>query len=183
MIDIFKTYIDPASKESFRGLSLDQNSYKMEWIVQPEGYVPLEHIHLHQNETFLIQEGEILLLIDGEKFVGKVGDVITVPKGKRHIAYNNAQTVLKCEVSYTPSLDILQFEQCFMGMLQDGHYDKTGKIKIPMMGYFLSKMKCQSMTRPTEIPAFVFAFALKVFYLVGVIRGWKKYYTAYTGLS
>lgn len=183
MIDIFKTYIDPASKESFRGISLDENAYKMEWIVQPEGYVPLEHIHLKQDEIFEVQAGEIRLLMDGKEYLGKAGDTILVPKGKKHIAYNNTDAVLKCMVSYTPSLDILQFEQCFMGMIQDGHYDKNGKINIPMMGYFLEKMKCKAMTRPTEIPAFAFGIALKAFYLLGTVKGWKKYYTKYTGLK
>lgn len=182
-INVFEAAIDPASGESFRCISITPEAYQIEWIVQPKGYVPFEHIHLNQDEIFEIKEGEVRLLMDGKEYIAKAGDTIVVPKGIKHIAFNNRDAILRCFVTYSPALDMQTFSQCFNGMVEDRHYDKNGKINIPMMGYFLTKMKCQAMTRPTEIPAFAFGSALRAFYLFGLLKGWSKLYFKYTGLS
>ena len=67
------------SGEGFKTISFDSNAYVMQWTVQPKGYVPFEHIHLHQDETFHVKKGELKILLDGKEQIAKVGDSITVP--------------------------------------------------------------------------------------------------------
>ena len=62
-IDLYQSFTNPVTKETFRCLSSTEEAYVMEWIVQAEGYVPFEHIHLHQDEIFHVQQGEIRVLI------------------------------------------------------------------------------------------------------------------------
>jgi hypothetical protein len=88
--------------------------------------------------------------------------------------------MLKCVVSYEPALDYEKFMQCLTGLIQDGHLDEKGGVKIPMMGYFLDKMNARSMARPTAIPAPAFGISLKVFRLMGFFAGWEKLYLKYT---
>jgi len=45
-IDLYQPFTNPVTKETFRCLSCTDEAYAMEWIVQPEGYVPFEHIHV-----------------------------------------------------------------------------------------------------------------------------------------
>ncbi len=180
-INIYDIHINPISKESFRCISLTDESYKMHWIVQPKGYVPLEHIHLNQDEIFHIQSGEIRIVVEGKEIIGRAGDTITVPKGAKHIAYNNSAEVLDAICEYRSALDMQKFEQVFLGLINDGYIDKKGSVIIPMMGYMLKKMKCRSMARPVSIPAPMFNVALIFFYVLGGIKGWEKLYKKYTG--
>jgi hypothetical protein len=152
----------------------------MEWIVQPEGYIPLEHIHLNQDEILHVKQGEIRIIIDGQEHIGKANQTICVPKGIRHIAYNNKTEVLTCVVEYRPGLDHYKFFQCLAGLILDGNIDAKGSLNIPKMGYFMKKMNIRALTRPTSIPKPLFGLALNVFYLMGLMAGWEKQYKKYT---
>ncbi|MBC7776954.1 MAG: cupin domain-containing protein [Phycisphaerae bacterium] len=180
-INIFQPFINPVSKETFQYEKADAESCVMRWRVEPGGYVPLEHIHLKQDETFEVQQGEIRILLDGKEHIARAGEAITVPAGVAHIAYNNTDTALECRVTYAPGLDLPQFMQCFGGVLLDGEINpKTGEPNIPKLGFFLRHMKAQCLTRPTQFPAWSFNFVLNMFYFVGLMRGWKKDFVRYT---
>lgn len=178
-VDLFQPVTNPITKETSRTLSVNTEAYVFEWIVAPGGYVPFEHIHLVQDEIFRVEAGEVKLVIDGKEFIGKPGDVITVPKGKRHIAYNNKNETLKAIVEFRPGLDMHLLEQCYNGLLLDGEYDKKGSPPILKLGYFMKGM--QALTRPTSIPAFAFGLMVNFSYRLGVSLGWKNLYKKYTG--
>lgn len=179
--DVYKGFTNPVSKESFRCLSSSEEAYTMEWIVQTEGYVPFEHIHYFQDEVFHILKGEIRILMDGNESIGKSGDVLTVPKGMRHIAFNNKHEELVCKVEYRPGLDYYTFSQCFGGLILDGDLDKKGQVNIPKMGYFQYKMKAKCITLPTAISLPFYRRSMLMFYVMGKILGWNKLYDKYTG--
>jgi quercetin dioxygenase-like cupin family protein len=179
-IDLFKGFSNPVTGERFRCLSFSRDAFVCEFIVLPKGGVPFEHIHLNQDEIFHVVSGEILLVIDGVEKIGKTGDTIVVPKGKSHIAYNNSSDTLRCIVEYRPGLDNYMFFQCFAGLTIAGDYDKKGQINIPKMLYFTKLMRAQCISRPTSIPAPVFRLALEVCYVVGGLRGWKRFFEEYT---
>ena len=179
-INIYENCSNPVTGETFKGISLTPEAYTMQWTLQPEGYVPIEHIHFNQDEIFYVRQGELKVLIEGREYVAGPSETIIVPKGLRHTALNNKNEVMEAVVEYKPALDHDKFAQCFNGLINDGYLDKKGGISIPMMGYFLRKMKCKAMARPTNIPAPAFKAALNVFYLIGTLRGWDKLYKKYT---
>jgi len=179
-INIYESFTNPVSGETFKCISLDPRTYTMQWILQPSGYVPFEHIHFHQDEIFHVQQGELKVVINGKASIASAGQTITVPKGARHIASNNKNELMEAIVEYTPALDYDKFIQCFCGLTTDGYIDAKGGISIPMMGYFLKKMKCKAMARPTNIPGPAFSMALNVFYIMGMVKGWSKLYHKYT---
>jgi quercetin dioxygenase-like cupin family protein len=178
-VDIFRVSVNPISGESFRGMSFNEDAFVMEWTLQPDGYVPFEHIHLNQDEIFHVKSGELRVLLNNKECIVKSGESITVPKGTRHIAYNNKREILTCIVEYKPGLDHDKFMQCLVGLTNDNLLDKKGGVDIPKMGYCLIKMKAKSMARPTAIPALVFSLALRAFYIRGVLSGWSKFYNKY----
>jgi len=180
-IDLHKPFTNPISKETFRCLSFTPDAYTMEWIVEPGGYVPFEHIHPNQDEIFHVQAGEGRIVIDGQEHIGEAGQTLTVPKGARHIAYNNKPETLTCIVEYRPGLDHYQLFQCFAGLTLDGEIDAKGSINIPKMGYFLKKINAQALTRPTSVPKPLFGLLLNMFYFVGTLAGWEKQFRQYTG--
>lgn len=179
-VDLYQTFANPVSKESFRCISSNDDAFVIEWRVQPFGYVPFEHIHLTQDEIFIVKKGELRIVVEGKETVIHEGEKIVVHKGERHIAYNNRAEEMICEVEYAPGLDHYKWMQCFAGITMDNYLDKKGGINIPKAGYCLKKMKAKCMTRPTAIPAPVFNLSLNVFYLMGIIAGWKRLFEKYT---
>lgn len=181
--DLYTGFTNPIAGETFRCISFTEEAFTIDWIVQPKGYVPFEHIHINQDEIFHIKTGEMRILIDGQEKIGRPGDIIPVPKGKAHIAFNNKPEMLTCVVEYRPGLDNYQFFQCFGGLTLDKDYDRKGQINIPKMCYFTRKMNAQCITRPTSIPAPVFKMVINLFYVVGTILGWNKLFAKYTGIN
>lgn len=179
-INVYEKIANPVTGEAFKCISVTPDAYKMEWTLKPRGYVPFEHVHYNQDEIFEIKTGELKVVIEGKEHIAAAGEKIVVPKGAGHIASNNKEELMEAIVSYVPALDHETFSKCFCGLIKDGYLDKNGGISIPMMGYFLRKMKCRAMARPTNIPAPAFNMALNVFYLMGSIRGWNKLYRKYT---
>lgn len=153
----------------------------MECIFRPYGYVPFEHVHLRQEEIFVVNRGEIRVVLDGEERVGRAGDRITVPPGVRHVAYNNRPEELRCVVAYRPGLDFYNFFQCFAGLTLDGEINHEGSVNIPKMLYFARRMNARSLARPTSIPGPLLGVLMNFFYVIGTLAGWEKQYRKYTG--
>ncbi|HEU4470919.1 MAG TPA: cupin domain-containing protein [Flavisolibacter sp.] len=182
-IDLYKGFTNMITGESFRCISFDEDAFIFEWIVQPFGYIPFEHIHLEQDEIFYVKKGALRIVIEGKEQIAGPGTSITVPKGKRHIAFNDRPEVLECEVRYTPGLDNYAFFQCFGGLTVDRQMNKKGGINIGKMLYFTGKMKARCITRPTSVPVPLFRLAIAFFLVAGSLLGWKKLYTKYTGAA
>ncbi len=179
-IDLYQPFTNPVTKETFRCLSCTEEAYVMEWIVQPEGYVPFEHIHLSQDEIFHVKQGEIRVVINRKEQLGTMGQTVTVPRGVRHIAYNNTPEALTCVVEYKPGLDISKSFQCFGGLTCDLDIDRRYGINIPKMMYFMKKMNAKALARPTSVPAPIFSLLMNTFYVFGELSGWESLYKKYT---
>jgi quercetin dioxygenase-like cupin family protein len=178
--DIYQPFTNPITLETFRCLSQTAEAYTMEWIVQPHGFVPFEHIHIYQDEVFHIKQGKIRAVINGQVQYGTPGQVVTVPRGVRHKAYNDSDDVLVCVVEYRPALDIFKSFQCFGGLTCDHDLDRRYGINIPKMMYFMKKMDVNSLARPAAVPAPVFNLFMTFFHMVGSLAGWEKLYRKYT---
>ncbi len=180
-VDLYQPFTNPVTNETFRCLSQTEEAYTMEWIVQPDGYVPFEHIHLNQDEIFHVKQGMIRVVINSQEQLGRTGQIVTVPRGVRHIAYNNSPEVLICVVEYRPGLDISKSFQCFGGLTSDHDgIDRKHGINIPKMMYFMKKMNAKALARPTNVPGLVFSLLMNIFYLVGSLAGWEWLYKKYT---
>jgi quercetin dioxygenase-like cupin family protein len=179
-IDLYQPFTNPVTKETFRCLSCTEEAYVMEWIVAPEGYVPFEHIHVSQDEIFHVKQGEIRVKINRQEQFGRTGQMVTVPHGVRHIAYNNILETLVCIVEYRPGLDISKWFQCFGGLTNDRDVHGRYGINIPKMMYFMKKMNAKAIARPTNVPAPIFGLLVSSFYLVGELAGWERLYKRYT---
>jgi quercetin dioxygenase-like cupin family protein len=179
-IDLYQSFTNPVTKETFRCLSSTEEAYVMEWIVEPDGYVPFEHIHLSQDEIFHVWQGEIRVLINRQEQIGRIGQTVRIPRGVRHIAFNNTPEVLMCVVEYRPGLDISKSFQCFGGLTHDCDVDRRYGINIPKMMYFMKKMNMKALARPAKLPSPIFNFLMNIFYVAGSLAGWERLYKKYT---
>jgi quercetin dioxygenase-like cupin family protein len=180
-VDPYQPFTNSITKETFRCLSSNEEAYTTEWIVQPGGYVPFEHVHLAQDEVFHVRQGEIRLVVDGREQVGVAGQTVTVPRGARQIAYNNKPEVLHCVLEYRPGLDSYKVFQCFGGLTLDGDLDGRGLVNAPKMMYFLKVMNARALARPSYVPTPLFRLLMNIFLVAGSMAGWQRLYRKYTG--
>lgn len=179
-IDLYKPFTNPITRETFRCISSKPEAYIMEWTVHPGGYVPFEHVHVAQDEIFHVESGEIRAKVNGEQQFGNVGDTLTIPRGTRHIAYNDKDQPLICIVEYKPGLDHYTTMQCFAGLTLDNDFDKRGLVNIPKIMYLLKRGSILSLPRPAFAPEWMFRMGMDIFYTIGTILGWETLYLKYT---
>lgn len=180
-IDLYQPFTNPLTRETFRCLSFSEEAFTMEWTVHPGGYVPFEHVHLNQEEIFHIQQGEMRVSVRGRIQYGKPGDVLTIPRGTRHIAFNDRDEPLVCIVEYRPGLDHYRTMQCFAGLTIDCDYNKRGLVNFAKVGYLLKRENALSLTRPAFVPEPLFRLGMSMFFLIGSVLGWETLYKKYTG--
>ena len=180
-VDLYEPFKNPITGETFRCLSLSEEAYTTEWLLEPDGYVPFRHIHVRQDEIFHVQGGETRVVIDGREHIGAPGQTVRVPRGVRHIAYNNKPELLRCVVEYRPALDHYRVMQCFGGLTLDRDVGRGGIVNIPKMMYFMQEMNAQAVAIPSFVPAPFFGLFMRVFHIVGSTAGWDELYRKYTG--
>jgi len=179
-IDLFQPFTNPITRETFRCISSTEEAFTMEWTVHPGGYVPFEHIHVNQDEIFHIQRGAMRVKVKGIPQIGKVGDTLTIPRGTRHIAFNDGEEPLVCIVEYKPGLDHYLTMQCFAGLTLDCDYDKRGLVNVPKIMFMLKKVNALSLTRPAFAPPWLFQMGMNVFFTIGLALKWESLCRKYT---
>jgi quercetin dioxygenase-like cupin family protein len=180
-IDLYQPFTNPITRETFRCISSTEEAFTMEWTVHPGGYVPFEHVHVNQDEVFHIQHGEMRVRVKGTEQLGKVGETLRIPRGTRHIAFNDRDEPLVCVVEYRPGLDHYKTMQCFAGLTLDCNYDKHGLVNVPKIMFMLKKADALSLTRPSFAPDWLFHMGMNVFFVIGSVLGWETFYKNYTG--
>ena len=179
-IDLYQPFTNPITRETFRCISSTEEAFTMEWTVHPGGYVPFEHVHVNQDEIFHVQHGEMRARVKGITQIGNVGDVVTIPRGTPHIAFNDRDEPLLCLVEYKPGLDHYLTMQCFAGLTLDCDYDRRGLVNVPKIMFMLGRVNALSLTRPAFAPDWLFRLGMHSFLAFGRIMKWEALYEKYT---
>ena len=65
------------------------STFAFETMSAPGQFVPV-HIHPHQDQFILVQEGELELKLDGEWQTARAGDLVRMPRGVPHGHFNKS---------------------------------------------------------------------------------------------
>ena len=79
-----------------------ESSFAFETNSEPGQHVPV-HIHPHQDEFILVQEGELDLKLDGVWTKAKTGDLVRMPKGVPHGYFNKSDKPCKALFWVSPA--------------------------------------------------------------------------------
>jgi glyoxylate utilization-related uncharacterized protein len=132
------------------------------------GVKPPPHLHPSQEERFEVLEGEINVLLDGERRTLQKGDTLLVPAGTPHQMWAEAPARQRWETR--PALKTERFFKTLWGMQQDGVLEgDPRKAKLQMA---LTMRHFRDVIRLTSPPAPAIA-ALSV---VARLRGLKPEY-------
>ncbi|MBS1531813.1 MAG: cupin domain-containing protein [Bacteroidetes bacterium] len=179
-VNIYEQCTNPITGEIFKCISADSYVFKIQWVKKAgsvHGASP--HAHVYQDEIFYVNKGRLKMLVENKERVAGPGEKIIVGKGKSHIVVNTPDE-LDITLECRPALDYGKFMQCFKGLVEDGYTNEKGYPDSRMMGYFMKKMKCRSVTIPEGITLRKFKWTLNKYYLLGTMNGWGKLYKRYT---
>lgn len=88
--------------------------------VNAAGFGPPLHRH-SETEIFRVLEGVYLYEVNGRRFYGKVGDLITVPGGAAHAFVNVGDQPARQMVLMLPAMDAVRFFTELAKVLASGH--------------------------------------------------------------
>ncbi len=94
----------------------------METVNAP-GFGPPLHRHA-ETEVFRVLEGVYLYEVNGRRFHGKAGDLITVPGGSAHAFVNVGERPARQMVLMLPAMDAVRFFTELAQVLASGHADR-----------------------------------------------------------
>lgn len=58
--------------------------FAMAYIEIEPGFGPPPHMHRHEDEMFIVIEGDLRVWVDGKEFLAKAGDVVWLPRELPH---------------------------------------------------------------------------------------------------
>ncbi len=90
--------------------------------INAPGYGPPLHRHA-ETEVFRVLEGRYLFEVDGRRFFGETGDVISVPGGAAHAFVNVSDRPARQLVLILPGLDAASFFRELGGVMSSGVRD------------------------------------------------------------
>lgn len=88
-------YFKPGDKFHSQAEGFEQTVHgqKDGWVrlsltIQPKGEGPPEHFHTGMDEIFIVKEGVLSILVNGEKKILQKGESLTIPRGTPHKPFN-----------------------------------------------------------------------------------------------
>lgn len=102
---------------TFVSETLDLLTMLVEW--PRPGRRALEHIHPGMDETWHVREGTAGFLVDGVSIEGNAGTSVTVPAGRRHLAWNAGAGGARLRIEMRPALRWREFTRRFFSGDED----------------------------------------------------------------
>lgn len=106
---IFHHYLFPPQKPDYASYFKTGDKFQSNWegfeqtvisqkdgwlntkvVMRPKSAGPPVHIHEHFDETFMVKEGVMSVLINGEKKTVRAGESVHIPKGTPHKPFNES---------------------------------------------------------------------------------------------
>jgi hypothetical protein len=87
-----------------------------------------EHVHPEMEERFEVISGEARFRIAGDERSAGPGDVVTVPAGTPHVAWNPADAEARLRLQFRPALRWEDFVDRLFALAREGRLDEVPKL-------------------------------------------------------
>jgi mannose-6-phosphate isomerase-like protein (cupin superfamily) len=182
MIAIGITIVSPQTGEQLTFLSTKDSSngqlFRAELVVQPGSYVVKSHIHLLQEESFVVLEGRYGWRIGKETGVAEPGTTLVCPPGVPHSQWNAGDVPMRIYYEHRPALTSAEilFETQF-GLSRDGKLTASGNIPLLQAAVLLEQVG--DFIRPAFPPLWAQGLLFPPLAVVGRWCGYKARYPEY----
>ena len=83
-----ETLENPVTGETMHVLESNDETFVIEYVLEPHGRIPLEHFHPGVEQEFAIKSGEMHITVDGEHMTIGAGETKTSPPSSMHFQWN-----------------------------------------------------------------------------------------------
>ena len=104
---------NPRSGEQVEFVSETSGALTMLTTWTRPGHRATEHVHPNMEERFEVLEGRAAFRVDGVEVVAAAGEVVVVPPGSRHLAWNPTDAPVRLKVEMRPGLRWAEFTRRF----------------------------------------------------------------------
>jgi mannose-6-phosphate isomerase-like protein (cupin superfamily) len=129
---------NPVTKETVRFVYDSVDRLEMEHTFGPGGFVPVEHVHPHQEERFDVLEGHPHFLVKGAQVVGSPGTSVVVPPRTPHFFENPGPEQTRVRITFTPALRTREMFEVIDALANSGKMSKRGIPRNPFVGALLA---------------------------------------------
>ena len=105
-------------------LKYENNLVWLELVLEPRAPGPPEHIHTAFPENFIVAEGTLSLLVNGEKKLVRAGESLLVAPGTPHKPFNETDSRVVIKAPLTPEYGIPDWFSVFLTQAY-GFFDES----------------------------------------------------------
>lgn len=169
------------TRQSIRFIKTSQDTdgqlLEMESVYLAQSREPAPHYHPKQEEDFLVLEGELTVVLDGQLMLLKAGDRLHIPAGVHHAMWNSSNTNTIINWQVRPALKTEYFLETVYGLAADG---KTNRKGMPVLWqvaatgrYFDNEFR---LSKPGfGVQKLVFGLMAPIAYVFGYRGLYKRY--------
>lgn len=144
-------------------------------MVQPHGFVAVDHIHPLQEEHFEIVSGNIKFRINGMERELHTGETATIPSRTPHLWWNDDDQEAHVLVELRPALRTEELFETFFGLAQAGKVNKkTGLPNLLIMALVFQEFKNEIC--PAQPPVVVQRVLFGLLGSIGRLCGYEGRY-------
>ncbi|GAB3165843.1 cupin domain-containing protein [Telluribacter humicola] len=176
-----KTISNPRTHQTIRFLRTGKDTngqlLEMEATYNAFSKEPAAHYHPHQEEEFIVLEGEMTVRIDGDLRVLTKGDKLHVPKNKVHSMWNNTTTKTVVNWKVRPALETEHLLETLHGLANDGKTNEAGMPSLLQVAVLIDKYNhVMRLAKPSyAVQKSLFTILTPFAYLLGYKPTDKKY--------
>ena len=99
---------------------------RIDMRVRAGGFASGEHIHVHQEERFVIDRGQMTLRLNGAERRHAAGEQVTIPPGTPHVWWNSGSDELRVFVEFRPAGRFAEFITTYFAFARAGKTNDRG---------------------------------------------------------
>lgn len=137
--------------------------------------IPL-HIHLQCEERFEVVDGQLGVILDGERRVLAVGEQVLIPPGTPHTFWNAGEGELRFFTDVRPPGQLQTYWETVFGLAEEG---KVGKNGLPNLLQLAVVAPLADSYAP-NVPISLTNLAMAVLGGIGRLLGYKESYPQFS---
>lgn len=105
---------------------------QVDWIGEARWTTGPDHVHPHQDERFEVLSGRLALRANGIEWIHGAGELVVVPAGSAHAAWNPGEGDVHVLVDFRPALRTEIAFETLAGLARDGKTTAAGVPRNPL---------------------------------------------------
>jgi quercetin dioxygenase-like cupin family protein len=176
-----KVISNPQTGQSIKFLQTARDTagrlLEMESTYLSRSQEPPLHYHPVQSEVFTVLQGELTVLLNGEKKLFRAGQQLNIPPGCRHAMWNESEGITTVNWKVIPAMDTEYLLETGMGLAFNGKTNKNGMprfLQVVMMASSFEKV-----FRLAKPPYLIQKLLFTVLKPVALLAGYRGRYKEY----